>query len=853
MDLVGRHVVVTGASQGIGEKLAERFAARGARVLVVARSANRLHAVAERIGGSWLAADLSVADEVDALVHRCLDQLGHIDVWVNNAGVETHDAFVHVDRDHLRTLARVNVEATMLLTRDVLPHMLQRGSGHVVQVSSVTGAVSFPGMAAYSASKAAMHNLTETLRLELTGSGVGLTLVAPGPVTTAMWDRVEDAQGWTAPALRRFRRLRFLPQVDPEDLASDVVSAVESGKAHVRPKGRFQIYHVLDNLPRRLVQASLVGVSLPPLSPTGSSQPVGTQQEPDAWAPIWATDNPPSRSWPLYTRGNIGEVFPEVVLPLTWGLFGGAAERGWRRAFEQLGLLMPGDLDPSEEMVVLGVFGGYAYINASYVRLLGVRAPGGTVEAIDLTFFGRSDAPGYRPAPGHKNLRSSARLGRTVLSLLRTDEVAGLDDDKAAVEAYRRRRPGDDASDDALLAHLHDLEPLFEDLFARHILNTFSVALVSGALTDLCTKAGHADLLVSILGGIGDVESAAPSSAMWALARAAQAVPEVAAVFDEGITGLDDQLRSLPAAADWVGRFDDFLAVFGSRGPNEWDIGSDPWQLRPELALAAIDRMRAAPDDHEPRLQAARLARERAAAVAHVAARLNAVDRMQFRRLARATALYSQARERSKTTIIAAIHSARLSQRALARGITARGGPTSGWAVCLLTPDELTAALTDPTPFTSIVEERAALHARLSALIPPFVLDGVVPDPATWENRDGTAEPLAAGVVIRGIAGCPGVARGRARVVLDAAEPGDLGPGDVLIAPITDPSWTPLFLAAEAVVVDVGATMSHAVIVSRELGIPCVVSAVGATRNIPDGALVEVDGNAGTVTVLQLP
>ena len=74
-----------------------------------------------------------------------------------------------------------------------------------------------------------------------------------------------------------------------------------------------------------------------------------------------------------------------------------------------------------------------------------------------------------------------------------------------------------------------------------------------------------------------------------------------------------------------------------------------------------------------------------------------------------------------------------------------------------------------------------------------------------------------------------------------------------MIAPITDPSWTPLFLAAEAVVVDVGATMSHAVIVSRELGIPCVVSATDATRTIPDGAKISVDGNTGRVTVIELP
>ena len=104
--------------------------------------------------------------------------------------------------------------------------------------------------------------------------------------------------------------------------------------------------------------------------------------------------------------------------------------------------------------------------------------------------------------------------------------------------------------------------------------------------------------------------------------------------------------------------------------------------------------------------------------------------------------------------------------------------------------------------------------------------------------------------ILQGIAGCAGKARGRARVVLDPSDPGALGPGDVLIAPITDPSWTPLFVPAEAVVVDVGAVMSHAVIVSRELGIPCVVSAIGATTSIPDGAEIEVDGNAGTVTII---
>jgi pyruvate,water dikinase len=88
-------------------------------------------------------------------------------------------------------------------------------------------------------------------------------------------------------------------------------------------------------------------------------------------------------------------------------------------------------------------------------------------------------------------------------------------------------------------------------------------------------------------------------------------------------------------------------------------------------------------------------------------------------------------------------------------------------------------------------------------------------------------------------------------VVHDPASVADFEPGDILVAPQTDPSWTPLFMVASAVVVGVGAMMSHAMIVSRELGIPCVAGIENVTTLIADGALVEIDGAAGTVTILQ--
>ncbi len=546
---------------------------------------------------------------------------------------------------------------------------------------------------------------------------------------------------------------------------------------------------------------------------------------------IWATDNPLSKKWPLYTRGNVGEVFPEVVLPFTWDLYGLEAERGWRDAYTRMGLVADGDFPPDEDMIILGVFGGYCYINASYVRILGVRAPGGQVEVIDKQFFGESDAPPYVERPGDKNLKATAKLGKLVFKLLGTKALPDLEDDKRRVAAWVGQFPGENAPDDDLLDYIVGFKPLFRHLFARHIENTFGVALVSGALSDLLVKIDGEDLLVSILGGIGDVESAAPSAAMWDLAHSSHH----------------------PDSDEWQAEFQKFLDKFGSRGPNEWDIAAEPWAHRPELALAAIDRMRNADASHDPLAQAERLASERAQAVAEARGKLNPVDRLMFDKALRATTVYSQGRERSKTTIIRAIQSARRAQRVLGARAGERGGAANPIDSCLLTTDEFKHYLTTPTDYLTTIAERRELHEKLSNKIPPFIIEGDIPDLDEWEDRGAAAESLAAGTEIQGIAGCPGIAEGKAVVVLDPADPRDLGPGDVLIAPITDPSWTPLFLAAEAVVVDVGATMSHAVIVSRELGIPCVVSATDATRTIPDGAKISVDGNTGKVTLIELP
>src|SRR5205085_6516366 len=167
--------------------------------------------------------------------------------------------------------------------------------------------------------------------------------------------------------------------------------------------------------------------------------------------------------------------------------------------------------------------------------------------------------------------------------------------------------------------------------------------------------------------------------------------------------------------------------------------------------------------------------------------------------------------------------------------------------IFMLTDDELDGFLADPASFTATVRDREQQYLALFELQPPFIVYKEVPPVSSWPRRDASSvEKVEAGAQLTGIPGCAGTATGRARIILDPSDPFALEPGDILVAPVTDPAWTPLFVPAAAVVVDVGAQITHAVIVSRELGIPCVVSVGGATKKIPDGAMVTVDGAAGT-------
>lgn len=568
----------------------------------------------------------------------------------------------------------------------------------------------------------------------------------------------------------------------------------------------------------------------------------------------WVIDTKPSEKYRIVTRANAGEVMPDPCSPLTGtlGMFV-AGEQGWRDAYVVTGTFRRDEFEPDRPNTI-ACYGGYLFLNMSMTRLYGLRLPGLTPEQVDLQYFGTMPGiPSYESEarPTDESPEATAALGEFVQTqIFGRADLPELRDDAAQTERLVRTRPAfEELSNQELIDHARSFQPLYRRLFNRHIVVSGNSGVGTGTVAGVCAAVGRPELTMTLVAGIGDVDSAAPSMAMWELGRIVAASPTLTAAFDEGVDGL------LARIADETAFMDGFRALlerFGSRGPNEWEMRSHTWGTKPELALSAIDRMRLAPDSASPIGHQSERHDEAEAAADEVRALLAGNEEAlgQLEAGLRAARLFLAGRERTKTNCIRVVHEMRLACREVGRRLVDAGHLDNIEQVFMFTDEEIDAVLVDPAAWTEVARTREQQYLSLFELDPPFVVVGDPPPLSEWSRRDAVVvDESVSGTVLSGIPGCPGVATGRARVVLDPSDPTALEPGDILVAPLTDPAWTPLFVPAAAVVVDVGAQITHAVIVSRELGIPCVVSVTGATRSIPDGAMVTVDGTAGTVTV----
>lgn len=566
---------------------------------------------------------------------------------------------------------------------------------------------------------------------------------------------------------------------------------------------------------------------------------------------LWFLDDEPSIRFPQYCRGNVGEVVPNVSTPLGASVLTNAFRRAFSGLFTESGAFSRHEL--REDSAAGGAFGGYLYINLSFARVFARRMPGARLRDIDQQMLGSFDAPPYRAQRGDRNMRRSLRLVAGLPATILRREPLDLDASRQATIAWLRDLPTA-PSDDELVSIVATYEDRFEPLIRGLVEVTLGGALPTSLLERLSKRAERAEpgLLVRALSGLGTIETAAPAVALWQLGRQARASDALTRELDAGGEDMVDRLRRSTAAdvVAFVSAFDAFLADHGHRGPNEVELASETWATAPGSALAAIDRLRLAPDGADPVAAGARLAREREDAARRLRSHTPLPARPLVGRLLRAAARGAARREQAKGTIVRDIGGVRRMLFARADALVAEGKLDDRRSFFMVTADELPTLLRDPSSLAATIAERRAKYDELDARIPPFFFEGAMPDVSTWPLRGASAaRPAGPDEVLTGIGVASGVATGTVRIVTDPGDPRGIEPGDVLVAPITDPAWTPLFLAATAVVVDVGALQSHAAIVARELGIPAVVSVTNATSLLTDGATVEVDGDRGTVRV----
>ncbi len=577
---------------------------------------------------------------------------------------------------------------------------------------------------------------------------------------------------------------------------------------------------------------------------------------PDRWLPDrWLADWERSERMPFYTRANAGEVLPDPASPLGWTLvFEKGLLPGWLRGLVEFGIYREGEL-PMDRPPVAGMFGGYFYINLSHCRVVAVRM-GLTVEAFDAALLGNAvGAPPYRPHPDDPCQECSAKVARTIGEILAASEFPQIDADLEQVLAKRRGRPDLAALPEAgLVAHARSFLPELDNAFARHDYSTFGSAVGPAMLAEACAEAGEPGALLDLISGFGEVPSASPSWGLWRLSRLANASPEVSVLFDQGVAVVARALptASEPSVVQFAEALDGFLADFGQRGPNEWDIRAISWEAGPDQVLALVDSMRHMPDQNSPDARHERLEATRESTAERIRATLaDEASRKGFDTALQSAARMIPLREKTKLIAVTTINEVRMTLRELGRRGVAAGYFAAPEDVMMLLESELDEYVADPACFVPVLAERLAQYRALFELEPPFIIDADPEPLPKWPRRARPRpEPAKPGDVLRGIGGSAGRYEGRARVGMDLHGALALEPGEVLVAPITDAAWTPLFLVAGAVVVDVGALNSHAVVVSRELGIPCVLSVEDGTARLRDGMVLAVDGTAGTVTVV---
>jgi phosphohistidine swiveling domain-containing protein len=604
---------------------------------------------------------------------------------------------------------------------------------------------------------------------------------------------------------------------------------------------------------------------------TRMSQPTPLPFDPaDAWR-VPYTPTP----WDLWTRTNVGEVFPNAVTPLSFTVMDRIAA-GFVTDPRRLRLIPPHLIRDGRPPAVFRVINGRLYYNSGLMYYLFTEHLGLPSWFWLLSLGGPQDNadPRLRPRPLRPLrllrglptiLRESARQRRAVATFtrfrpriqaeataLRGEDLGGLSTAELAARLVRICHAARDP-----------LAWLFDGSAAA--LNAFGV--LAGLCQQWCGSRALANELVS---GLATLDTARATLALWEVARTAAQSERARSVIETAAPDtLLDRLHAEPEAAATLAALERFLKDFGHRGTDEFELAAPRWGEDLSFVLATLRAYLQAPATADPSAQLARQRRQRAAAERrarrqmqpHLLQRVVPYRWLVFRMALREARRLLPMRENPKHHFLRYVAELRRTVLVLAARLVASGLLADHDDIFYLTLDELiataeTAERGQGAPgVRHLVAARRALYARYRAWTPPDAVPGREIGRLEREVAAAVPSPLAPKQggpdegMLHGIAASGGVATGRARVAHTLEEGTAIQPGEVLVAPSTDPGWTPLFAVAAAVVTDLGGVLSHGAIVAREYGIPAVVNTRHATVRIRTGQTVTVDGTAGTVRI----
>ncbi|MFD1851306.1 SDR family NAD(P)-dependent oxidoreductase [Oceanobacillus bengalensis] len=249
--LANKKIVITGASSGIGEKVAFKVAELGARPILLARSKDKLKAISDKINkdaninSTYYPLDVGDFAEVNVVFKRITEEIGQVDILLNNAGFGIFDSFHEASLGDIERMFHVNVLGMMACTKAVLPSMINENGGHIINVASQAGKLATPKSSGYAATKHAVLGFTNTLRLELSDTNIFVSSVNPGPIETSFFD-IADKSGNYVKNVKRYL-------LKPDHVAEQIVRLMQNPKREL-------------NLPRWMNTGSVLYNLLPSIS-----------------------------------------------------------------------------------------------------------------------------------------------------------------------------------------------------------------------------------------------------------------------------------------------------------------------------------------------------------------------------------------------------------------------------------------------------------------------------------------------------------------------------------------------------------------------------------------------------------